>query len=122
MTDVEKVMEVLRQVEWATLPLWWGVRGHRSFCPCCREWKGDSHADDCGLAALLSEREKEKVPVEHFTREELAELCTRARALAEVQGTNPHWVNAYWELANAADRLDAMESRSGIPKGVRVWE
>lgn len=50
--------------------------------------------------------------MEHFTREELAKLCTRARALAEIEGTNPHWIDAYWGLANAANHLDAMIARS----------
>lgn len=50
-----------------------------------------------------------------FTRKELAGLCTRARALAEIGGKNPHWVSAYWELTNAADRLDAMIARCTPP-------
>lgn len=53
--------------------------------------------------------------MERFTREELMGLCGRARALAEVEGTNPCWVSAYSDLANAVDCLDAMESRIGTP-------
>lgn len=50
--NTEKVMEVLRQVEWT-----WSAPG--DFCPWCYQLKGDGHADNCKLAALLSEGEKE---------------------------------------------------------------
>lgn len=64
----EKVMEVLRQVEWA------GAVPHRMVavavypprgpgqCPWCGGWESEGHRDDCKLAALLDEANEE---IEH---------------------------------------------------------
>ena len=45
-----------------------------------------------------------------FEREELQEIRDRAVRITETVG-NDHWKQALKQLAGAADRLDAMESR-----------
>ena len=46
-----------------------------------------------------------------FEREELQDMRDRAVGRAETV-TNNHWKRAYKQLADAADRLDAMEART----------
>ena len=46
-----------------------------------------------------------------FEREELQDLRARAVELAESVPNN-HWQRAYRQLADALDRLDAMEART----------
>ena len=48
---------------------------------------------------------------EQFTREELQDIRERAVENAEAVKNN-HWKRAYKQLADAADRLDAMEART----------
>lgn len=97
MMNKAKVMGVLRQVEWATLPIGWGGRGYQSFCPCCRKWKGDSHANDCKLAALLDEGREEK-------QAELTDLVTALENITDFLEGDGQWVEArmYIEQARAA--------------------
>ncbi len=47
----------------------------------------------------------------HFTREELQDIREKALKLAADQVTGG-WTRAYRALADAADRLDAMEART----------
>ncbi len=47
-----------------------------------------------------------------FTRKELSKIGSKAILLADVKGTNPQWVRAYVQLADAVDRLDAMIART----------
>lgn len=47
-----------------------------------------------------------------FSRDELIELRKRAEDMAQIEGLNPHWMRAYLQLADAADRLDAMIART----------
>ncbi len=49
--------------------------------------------------------------MEEFTREELKDLRDKAVANAESVPNN-HWQRAYRQLADALDRLDAMEARA----------
>lgn len=49
-----------------------------------------------------------------FTREELCNLGLRANHMANVEGINPVWRRAYLQLADAADRLDAMVARCTV--------
>lgn len=53
----EKVVEVLRQAEWAAD----GVA-----CPLCYSLPGEGHDEDCKLAALLDEALKEKAASHQF--------------------------------------------------------
>jgi hypothetical protein len=46
-----------------------------------------------------------------FDRQELIGLRERALDLSDSTGMSPTWVRAYLALADAADRLDAMEAR-----------
>ena len=46
-----------------------------------------------------------------FTREELQDIRNKAVESAEAVANN-HWQRAYKQLADAADRLDAMEART----------
>ncbi len=46
-----------------------------------------------------------------FTREELQDIRGKAVLNAEAVPAN-HWQRAYKQLADAADRLDAMEART----------
>lgn len=65
--DAAKVMEVLRQVEWVK------AGDLEEFCLSC-EWNNyDGHADDCKLAALLAEAEKEEW-AQQYTAHKLAEI------------------------------------------------
>ncbi len=49
--------------------------------------------------------------MDNFTRKELQEL--RERAVGHAKSVpNNHWQRAYRQLADAADRLDAMEART----------
>ena len=48
---------------------------------------------------------------EVFTREELREIRNRAVKCAETVANN-YWKRAYKQLADATDRLDAMEART----------
>ncbi len=47
----------------------------------------------------------------NFTRDELQDICLRAQEHANVV-KNTNWIDAYGDLAAAADRLDAMEART----------
>lgn len=47
-----------------------------------------------------------------FERKELIELKRRASALGDIDGLNPSWQRALYNLATAADHLDAMIARS----------
>jgi len=49
--------------------------------------------------------------MKEFTREELQNLCKKAEENAKAVPNN-HWIRAYRQLADAADRLDAMEART----------
>lgn len=49
--------------------------------------------------------------MEEFTREELQGIRNKAVENAEAVPNN-HWQRAYRQLADAADRLDAMEART----------
>lgn len=51
--NTEKVMEVLRRVEWV------GDDWHLH-CTLCNAWKSNGHYEGCKLAALLSEEEREE--------------------------------------------------------------
>ena len=46
-----------------------------------------------------------------FTREELRDIRNEAVKCSEAVQNN-HWQRAYRQLADAADRLDAMEART----------
>ncbi len=46
-----------------------------------------------------------------FTRDELQDICIRAENQANTV-RNQLWQRAFRELADAADKLDAMEARS----------
>jgi hypothetical protein len=48
-----------------------------------------------------------------FTREELIDIRQKATKLCE-NDTDPFWIEAYFELAMAADRLDAMIARTNV--------
>lgn len=56
-----------------------------------------------------------------FTREELIEIRERAESLAR-EKINPLWQRAYLALADAADKLDAMEARTIITKQIEQEE
>ena len=58
--NTEKVMEVLRRLEWAG----WDYCWDEALCYYCKGRKDRGHRDDCKLAALLGEGEKEKAEVE----------------------------------------------------------
>jgi hypothetical protein len=47
-----------------------------------------------------------------FKREELIKIKRRASELGDVEGLNPSWQRAFYNLATAADHLDAMIARS----------
>lgn len=49
--------------------------------------------------------------LKEFTREELRSIRKKAVDNAEAVPNN-HWQRAYRQLADAADRLDAMEART----------
>ena len=49
--------------------------------------------------------------MDDFTREELQMICLRATEKAKAV-KNINWINAYGDLAAAADCLDAMEART----------
>ncbi len=49
--------------------------------------------------------------MKEFEREELQDIRAKAEENAEAVANN-HWKRAYKQLADAADRLDAMEARS----------
>ena len=65
------------------------------------------------------------VSVRPFTREELIGLRIRCEGMAETEGMNPRWVRAYLNLADAADRLDAMTQRTVVgdqgPGDIGSW-
>ena len=48
----------------------------------------------------------------HWSREELIALRTKARKSSEVKGLSSSWKRAYVDLADSLDRLDAMEART----------
>lgn len=48
-----------------------------------------------------------------FTREELINIREKAKELYE-HGDNPFWIEAHFDLAMAADRLDAMIARTNV--------
>jgi len=47
-----------------------------------------------------------------FTRENLREIKSKAGEMAETDGMNKYWKQAYFDLAQAANVLDAMLARS----------
>jgi hypothetical protein len=49
-----------------------------------------------------------------FEREELIKIKKRASALGDVEGINPSWQRALYNLAMSADHLDAMIARSTV--------
>ena len=49
-----------------------------------------------------------------MNRDELIILRERAEEMAKVEGLNPRWARAYLDLADAADRLDAMIKRTEV--------
>lgn len=58
-----------------------------------------------------------------FGRNELQVLRSRADALARYPTTaNPRWKRAYLDLADVADRLDAMTARLAFPPGPDLGE
>lgn len=67
MMDQAKVMEVLRQVEWA-------LTANEEFCPCCYWLKTAGHKDNCKLAALLAEGDD--LPTVNLTPEDASEALT----------------------------------------------
>jgi len=52
-----------------------------------------------------------------FQRKELQAIRERALDSAEPRGTSPSWKRAYLRLADAANCLDAMRSRTEIHPG-----
>ena len=63
-------------------------------------------------------------------REELIELREYFEHLSKVKGTNPTWSRAYLNIADALDRLDAMQARCAhveikepvrYPDGAEFW-
>ncbi len=49
-----------------------------------------------------------------FSRAELILCRERAKVLAQRPGRTLEWARAYWALADAADRLDAMQARTMV--------
>jgi hypothetical protein len=58
------------------------------------------------------------VEVTIFEREELIKIKERALVLSGVKGVNPSWRRAFYNLATAADHLDAMIARSTVEENV----
>lgn len=52
--------------------------------------------------------------MEPLTREELQRIIRMAKAYAKGAGGTEQWSRAWWALADAADRLDAMIARTEI--------
>ena len=50
-----------------------------------------------------------------FNRKELIKIRNRAEKVASTDGLNPSWQRAYYNLAKAADHLDAMIARCSVP-------
>ena len=65
---------------------------------------------DIAFADVMAERTGKVATA--FCRAELQELLSRALDMSRVHHTNPMWKLAYYELAQAADRLDAMIART----------
>lgn len=61
---------------------------------------------------------KASEPQQHpFTRGHLQEIRRCAEYMAKAVGVDGTWARAYLMLADAADRLDAMEARTEFPLG-----
>lgn len=50
-----------------------------------------------------------------FNRKELIKIRNRAEKVAATHSLNPSWQRAYYNLAKAADHLDAMIARCSVP-------
>jgi hypothetical protein len=59
----------------------------------------------------LDAKVKENMFREMFDRDELIEIRIKAQWLGSVDGVNPDWQRALYNLATAADHLDAMIAR-----------
>lgn len=55
-----------------------------------------------------------------WSREELQEIRDRADFEGSIQGNNQKWQHACFDLASAADRLDAMTARIEQGKEVAI--
>lgn len=65
------------------------------------------------LNAPYAEKTNMKPPLNIRDREFLIWLRDSAEEIAS-QDLNPHWIRTYFDLADAADRLDAMHARSQV--------
>ena len=55
-TKLHAAVEMLKEIQWSNCAVYWDDGGTAGACPVCENFKRDGgHADDCELAALISE-------------------------------------------------------------------